>query len=159
MSTTVEGGPGDHLAYEHGAGFLLSRLGAMADREWNAFISGAGLGQADFAILTVLDEVGAQLQRDAALRAAMDPRNAVPVVAALVERGLVLVERDEADRRTKRLRISEEGSRRLALLRDSLVPERGDFFSPLTPEEYALLSEMLARVYRARIGRHGTAEA
>jgi DNA-binding MarR family transcriptional regulator len=158
-------------AYEHGAGFLLARLGSMAESDWTRFISAVGLTQAEFAVLSVLDRsvldesARAELhgrgpeharhdalrQGDVAARAAIDARNAVAVVARLIERGLVTAESDPADRRVKLLRIADSGVRLVSTISQQLRRERSDFFSALSIQEYARLCELLGRVYRARV--------
>lgn len=142
-----DGSPG----YEHGGGFLLARLGAMAESNWKAFITEVGLTQAEFTILTVLSEGGRLRQRDVAAKAAIDARNAVPVVTGLTTRGLVVVGTDPGDRRAKMLRISSDGVTLVSRIKDRLRTERSDFFSPLAPAEYAQLCGLLGRVYRSRI--------
>jgi len=137
--------------YEHGGGFLLARLGAMAASNWKSFISEMGLSQAEFTILTVLSEGGRLRQRDVAARAAIDARNAVPIVTGLTTRGLVLAGTDPGDRRAKMLRISGDGAALMSTITDRLRTERSDFFAPLAPAEYARLCAMLGRIYRARI--------
>lgn len=153
-------------AYEHGAGFLLARLGSMAESDWTRFISAVGLTQAEFAVLSVLDESArpalhgrgpeharhdALRQGDVAARAAIDARNAVAVVARLIERGLVTAESDAADRRVKLLRIADSGVSLVSTISQQLRRERSDFFSALSTQEYARLCELLGRVYQARI--------
>jgi DNA-binding MarR family transcriptional regulator len=142
-----DGTPG----YEHGGGFLLARLGAMAEGNWKIVITEAGLTQAEFTILTVLSEGARLRQRDVAARAAIDARNAVPIVSNLTARGLVLAEPDIGDARAKMLRISSKGTTLMETITDRLRGERSDFFSPLSSAEYSHLCELLSRVYRARI--------
>jgi DNA-binding MarR family transcriptional regulator len=141
-----DGTPG----YEYGGGFLLARLGTMAESNWKEFITEVGLTQAEFTILTVLSEGGQLRQRDAAARAAIDARNAVPIVSDLTTRGLVLAEPDLGDARVKMLRISSKGATLVETITDRLRAQRSDFFSPLTPAEYSQLCGLLSRVYRAR---------
>jgi DNA-binding MarR family transcriptional regulator len=139
------------LSYVRGAGFLLARLGAMAERGWSSFISASGLTQAEFSVLVVLYEVGSMRQGSVAKRAALDPRNAVATVAALASRGLVTSTIDPSDRRAKLLCISETGKRCLKRVWALLRSERSDFFQPLNETEYAQLSELLYRVYSAHL--------
>jgi DNA-binding MarR family transcriptional regulator len=144
--------------FERGAGFLLSRLGAMAEREWARIISAVKLTQAEFYILTLLDEIGRMRQRDVAIRAALDPRNVVETVAKLTRRRLIVVESDEYDGRAKNLSISTEGKARLERLREVLVSERASFFAPLSVDEYRQLCALLARVYDQRVQDHRSSD-
>ena len=138
--------------HTHGAGFLLERLGTMAEQEWKTFISAEGLTTAQFTVLTVLAETGPITQREVARRATVDPRNIVPTIAGLTARELILADADPSDRRAKVIRLSPTGTRRLAAITDRLRAERSDFFAPLSPTEYEQLSALLDRVYRARVG-------
>lgn len=142
-----DGTPG----YEHGGGFLLARLGAMAESNWKLVITEVGLTQAEFTILTVLSEGARLRQRDVAARAAIDARNAVPIVSSLTNRGLLLAGSDIGDARAKMLRISSKGSNLMETITDRLRSEKSDFFSPLSSAEYSQLCGLLSRVYRARI--------
>lgn len=156
MSITPAAGAAPPLdtapAYQRGAGFLLARLGAIAENNWKAFIADVGLTQAEFAILSVLADGTSVRQRDAAVRAIIDPRNAVPVVASLTRRELVVAESDARDGRAKLLRISTNGARLLGQVTARLLGERSGFFSALSPAEYDLLCGLLDRVYRSHLG-------
>jgi DNA-binding MarR family transcriptional regulator len=139
------------LSFERGAGFLLSRLGKMAERDWARVIDEVELTQTEFYLLTVLEEVGSIRQRELAIRAALDPRNAVASIARLTARGLIVSMVDKADRRVKGLAISLKGRSQLDMLRERLASERAVFFGPLTSKEYQRFCILLLRLYDARV--------
>jgi DNA-binding MarR family transcriptional regulator len=139
--------------YEHGGGFLLSRLGALADRQWGRFISDAGLTQVEFSILAVLADGKSLRQSQLARHAAVDARNVVASVARLAERGLVRTESDSHDRRAKQIRVTKAGTAAFASLQTSVAPLRGTFFEPLTHGEYTQLCHLLGRVYDRHLTR------
>ncbi len=141
-------------AFRSGAGFLLSRVGRLAEREWAAFLAKSAVTQAEFTVLAVLHDLGPVRQRDLARHAVVDPRNVVATVAQLTTRGLVTGTADAADRRSKVLTLTEAGTRELEDLTTRIGAGRRAFFAALTGDEYESLSRLLAKVYDAH-----TAEA
>jgi MarR family transcriptional regulator, transcriptional regulator for hemolysin len=144
---------GRFAEYRHGAGFLLARLGAMAERDWNVHLKSVGLVQSEFTVLVVLSSGESLRQSDVAERAGVDPRNLVPVVARLSARGLVESRESPSDGRVKLLRISNAGVRQLSLLDAEVTPAGKEFFGALSSEEYTALCDLLDRVYAARLQR------
>lgn len=138
-----------HPAFKLGAGFLLSRVGRFAEREWAAFLTESALAQAEFTVLAVLHDLGPLRQRDLARHAVVDPRNIVATVAHLTARGLVTGTVDPADRRSKMLSLTKAGDRQLEDLATRIGAERRRFFAALTRDEYETLSRLLAKVYDA----------
>lgn len=128
-------------------GFFSPRLGALAARSWGAVLHRVGLTQTEFVVLVAIPEDGAMRQCELAAAAGMDPRNLVPVVAALTGRGLISARPDPSDGRAKRLELSEAGAELLQGLEAELRPEREAFFGVLAPDEYARLCELLETVY------------
>ena len=142
-------------AFEHGAGFLLARLGAIAEREWGAVVRAAGLRRADYAVLVVLEEAERRgevlTQRQIAERVGVDPRNMVATAARLREEGRIDASTDPGDGRARRIRLTESGRRACGALRRDLERGRTEFFDPLDADEYDTLCELLGRVYAARL--------
>ena len=93
------------VSFREGAGFLISRLGGMVEKEWGSLLRDVGLTQAEFAILATLADGATVRQRDLAIHVGSDPRNIVPVVASLTDRGLVDVAPALEDRRVKQIRL------------------------------------------------------
>jgi len=129
-------------AFRSGAGFLLSRVGRLAEREWAAFLADSAVTQAEFTVLAVLHDLGPVRQRDLARHAVVDPRNVVATVA-------VAGTTDAADRRSKMLNTTNAGTRELKDLATRISAERHRFFAALTFDEYETLTRLLAKVYDA----------
>jgi len=143
--------PSRFRSYRRGAGFLLARLGAAAERDWHAFLREAGLTHSEFAVLTVCLPEEPMRQSELARRAGMDARNAVPVVAELTGRGLLSSEPDPQDGRAKRIRATPRARALLDGLEAALGSPREQFFAPLTSSEYLTLCELLERLYLANL--------
>ena len=77
----------------------------MVEKEWGSLLRDVGLTQAEFAILATLADGAMVRQRDLAIHVGSDPRNIVPVVASLTDRGLVEVAPALEDRRVKQIRL------------------------------------------------------
>jgi hypothetical protein len=96
-------------AFEHGTGFLLSRLGTLAERAWSTRLAEHALTPTQYVVLAVLDGHQALGQGQLAWLAGIDARNLVAVLDALRDRELVL---RTVDRSTPSL-ASASGSRTL----------------------------------------------
>lgn len=152
MSITNRGKlPSRLLSYQRGAGFLLARVGAAVARNWHAILSEAGLSQSEFALLTACLAGEPIRQAELARRAAMDSRNAVPVVAKLTQRGLLASEPDPEDGRAKRIRATPQARALLDDLETALTAPREQFFAPLSANEYQSLCDLLERLYLANL--------
>ena len=133
------------VSFREGAGFLISRLGGMVEKEWGSLLRDVGLTQAEFAILATLADGAMVRQRDLAIHVGSDPRNIVPVVASLTDRGLV------EDRRVKQIRLSVEGANLLDTVQIMLAPSRAKFFRGLSDAEYDQLCHLLRVVYSSAV--------
>lgn len=149
MSTTDAVRNTRRPAFRSGAGFLLSRVGRLAEREWAAFLAESAVAQSEFTVLAVLHDLGPLRQRDLARHAVVDPRNVVATVASLTARDLVTGTADATDRRSKMLSLTDEGGRALEGLTTRIGAERRRFFNALTSDEYKTLSRLLALLYEA----------
>lgn len=139
--------PSRLTTYEHGAGFLLARLGATVERQWREVLRSVGLTQSEFAIVTACPVDEPIRQSELAKRAGLDARNAVPVVAALVRRGLLSSEPDPRDGRARLIRATPLARELSAQLEALLTFPRERFFEPLSTQEYDTLCELLERLY------------
>lgn len=148
-ATTVTRAP----AFRSGAGFLLSRVGRLAEREWAEFLAQSAVTQAEFTILAVLHDLGATRQGDLARHAVVDRRNVVATVAKLTSRGLIATTADPADRRGKVLSLTVAGTREAENLGHRTGAGRDQFFDALTSDEYETLNQLLAKVYDAHTAK------
>src|SRR5439155_19452470 len=101
------------------SGFMLSRLGAEARRLWARMLGEHEVTPAQFGVLMALDLLGETYQQRLCAFVGIDPRNAVPVLDALRELGLVNRAPDPADRRRQLLRLSPAGRALVGELRVS----------------------------------------
>jgi DNA-binding MarR family transcriptional regulator len=75
----------------------------------------------------------------------VDPRNAVPIIDALAEQGLVSREVDPSDRRRRVLQLTARGRAVAGNLASGAAEIETDLLRPLAPDEQASLRRMLPR--------------
>jgi DNA-binding MarR family transcriptional regulator len=96
-------------------GYLLARVGAASRRMWARMLAGHGLTPHHFGVLMLLDQAGAASHQDLSHGVGIDPRNAVPVIDHLAQRGLVQRQPDPTDRRRNTITLTTAGH---AILQD-----------------------------------------
>lgn len=136
-------------AFERGTGFLLSRLGTLAERGWSALLSEHGLTPTQYVVLVVLSGHGALGQGRLAQLTGVDARNLVAVLNALQRRELVVRTVGPADARRRELRLSPAGEARVQALAASAETGRDEFLGALSLDERRRLNTLLQRVYDA----------
>lgn len=138
--------PGHGLAFEGGTAYLLSLTGSVARRSWSRMLAERGLTPHHYGMLLALNELGAIGQQRLSVLIGIDPRNAVPLVDALAEAGLLVREVDVGDRRRRVLALTDSG-RDMAgdLIRTGVAIER-HFFRSLDAAEQAELHRLLLRL-------------
>lgn len=105
--------------------------------------------RSDFAVLAALTEFGALTQADLGRRLGLDRANVNGIVARLEDDGLVQRSADEADRRRRLLRPTDEGSSRLADLEQLATAVQDELLAPLDAGEREQLRVLLDRVLDA----------
>jgi len=116
----------------------------MADANLDAQAGGApALG----ALLRLADEDGIS-QAELARRQRVEAPSMCRMVDRLERDGLVSRERDLADRRVIRVRITPAGRAAAALGREAVTELEDRAFSALTPDERQTLSELLGRLLK-----------
>ena len=101
----VPGGP----SFLDSTWYLMARAGSLAYQRWAAMITDFDVSPTQYKVLMTLGDSGALCQQRLAELIDIDPRNAVPIVESLVERGLIGREVDPADRRRRLLDLSPAG--------------------------------------------------
>ncbi|MEV0970982.1 MarR family winged helix-turn-helix transcriptional regulator [Microtetraspora glauca] len=149
--TSIDGPP----EYEHGTGFLLSRLGALAARSWAAFLAAHGLTQSQYTVLVVLGEQGPQGQRRLAQLIAVDARNIVAVLDALADRGLIERRSDPEDRRRRIVALTADGVALVDTLAAAATVRQDDFLRALDGRDRRRLNDLLGRLYDAHVPPRG----
>lgn len=141
--------PPGPLAFQASTWYLLSLAGSQARHLWADMLAQCHLSPSQFKVLRALSESGPLGQHQLAALIAVDPRNAVPLVDGLEERGLLAREIDAADRRRRVLTLTAHGQELATDLASVAAEIETDFLSPLTGAEQASLRQMLLSLLRA----------
>ncbi|HLH59164.1 MAG TPA: MarR family transcriptional regulator [Streptosporangiaceae bacterium] len=135
-------GPG-RLSFQDRTGYLLARAGWLSRHRWASMIGEFDINPSQYKALICLAELGPLCQRQLAELIAVDPRNCVPIVDSLAERGLVARDVDPADRRRRVLGLTGQGKRLAVELTAVQDRTEADILSPLDPAQQDLLRRML----------------
>ena len=131
------------LAFQRGNWYLLYKAGGLARQRWNAMLAQLNVSPTQYGALMALGEAGRLGQHRLAELIGVDPRNAVPIIDALAEQGLVSREIDPSDRRRRVLALTTRGRAVVANLASVAAEIETDLLRPLTPDEQASLRRML----------------
>jgi DNA-binding MarR family transcriptional regulator len=134
------------------SGFMLARLGAEARRLWTRMLGEHELTAAQFGVLMALDALGESYQQRLSGFVGIDPRNAVPVVDALRERGLVVRAPDPGDRRRQLLRLSPVGRGLVDRLREAGAGIEDELLNGLSTRDRAALNRLLGKLFESVYG-------
>lgn len=134
---------GGGLAFEGSTGYLLSRAGSIARRRWAQMLAERGLTPHHYGMLMALDELGASGQQRLSELIGIDPRNAVGVIDALADRGLLVREVDATDRRRRLLMLTDSGREAVGDLTETGVEVEAHFLRALDPADQRELHRML----------------
>ena len=129
-------------------GYLLARLGAESRRRWARMLAERELTPHHFGALMVLDHHGTTHQQRLSELIGIDPRNAVPVVDLLYQRGLVQRTTDPTNRRRHALTLTPAGQEMLEVLRHEGNAVEDDLLAGLTNRERATLHTLLGKLLR-----------
>jgi MarR family transcriptional regulator, lower aerobic nicotinate degradation pathway regulator len=126
--------------------FVLKRLGfAARDRSHEAF-EGTGLSAFHFAVLALLEEDPRETQAVIADALGYDRSQVVRLLDELEERRLVVRKRDPDDRRRHLVKLTADGARALANLREVVARLEDGFLAPLDAQDRATLHRLLLRL-------------
>jgi DNA-binding MarR family transcriptional regulator len=135
--------------FERGTGFLLSRLGTLAERTWSSLLAEHGLTPTQYVVLVVLSGQAAVGQGQLARLAGIDGRNLVAVLDALEHGSLVARAVDPDDARRRELRLTARGEALVKALARDAAAGRDEFLRGLDDDERRQLNALLQRVYAA----------
>ena len=136
--------PRQGLAFEGGTGFLLSRAGALARRSWTQMLTERGLSPHQYGMLMALGELRHPCgQQQLSELIGIDPRNAVPIIDVLVDRGLLSREIDPNDRRRRLLALTTAGRDMVHDLTNTGVHIEARFLQALDPDDRNELHRIL----------------
>jgi MarR family transcriptional regulator, lower aerobic nicotinate degradation pathway regulator len=144
MSGLVLAGPPKELL--QASTFLLKRVGFAARDSAHGAFEGTGLSPVHFAVLALLEEDPRETQAVIADALGYDRSHLVRLLDELEERELVVRKRDPDDRRRHVVKLTPEGTRALARLRDVVAALETDFLAPLDAEDRETLLRLLLRL-------------
>src|SRR5512132_83809 len=137
------GGPAEPADLRSSTGYLLARLGAESRRRWARMLADHGLTPHHFGILMTLDHLGVAHQRRLSQLVGIDPRNAVPLLDLLQQRGLIERTGDPADRRRRAIALTPAGQKMLNELRQAADAVEADMLKDLDDHQQASLHRLL----------------
>jgi DNA-binding MarR family transcriptional regulator len=127
--------------------YLLSRTGKIARGRLVGRFAERGLRLWHHAVLAALADFGPHVQRDLAVRLAIDPSDMAKIVEELAGAGRVERARDAADRRRITVTLTDAGRTLLAELDAEAAAVQDEVLGPLTGTEREQLDALLQRVF------------
>ncbi len=146
MSDQPIGPPGLPDALKRYTGFLLSRMGIVAQKQFSARLETLGVTTRMWGALNVLDAAGAITQHALCKGTGMDPSTMVSTIDELEARGLVERRPHPSDRRAHALHITDAGRETLARGRRIARQAQEELLAPLNEEEREQLRSLLLRL-------------
>jgi DNA-binding MarR family transcriptional regulator len=135
-----------HEALVRHTGFLISRMGMVAQRAFADRMAKIGLTPRAWGALNVLDTEGAITQQALGRCIGMDPSTMVSTIDELEAQGLVERRRNPQDRRAHALHLTAKGRRTLAKGREVAGRAQEELLAPLNAEERQQLHQLLLRL-------------
>lgn len=129
----------------HYTGFLFRRAQQVHVAAWQQHVS-ASVTSVQFGVLAVLDRRPDASQQDLCEELDLDRSTIADLVGRLERHGHLERERDDADRRRNRLRLSAQGRATLEELRPRAERVEHVLTDALAPEERATLRSLLLKV-------------
>jgi DNA-binding MarR family transcriptional regulator len=148
-----------HEALVRSTGFLISRLGWVAQKRFAERIAGVGLTPRGWGALNVLDKEGAVTQHTLCKCMGMDPSSMVATIDELEAKGLVERRRNPHDRRAHALHVTDEGRATLSEGRKLARRAQDELLAPLDREEREQLHALLLKLVEHTSGDAGRAAA
>lgn len=140
------GAPGLHAALLRNTGYLVSRLGHYAARQFGERLSSLGLTSRMWGALNVLAADDGITQQQLGRAIGMDPSSMVATIDELESLGYVERRPHPSDRRARALHITEAGREALERGRRLAREAHEELLAPLSGEERAQLHELLLRL-------------
>jgi MarR family transcriptional regulator, lower aerobic nicotinate degradation pathway regulator len=126
--------------------WLVSRVALRAAKVVGAELDAAGVKRKHFAVLVALAEGGPASQADLGRGLALDRSDLHAVVAELERDGFVDRERDPADARRNRVKLTPRGRAQIRRLDAKVEAAQDELLAPLSKAERAELIRLLTRV-------------
>jgi DNA-binding MarR family transcriptional regulator len=146
-----------HAALMRHTGFLISRMGMVAQKQFAERMESLGLTPRMWGALNVLDAEGAITQHALGKSVGIDPSSMVSTIDELERQGLVERRRHPSDRRAHALHVTTLGKRTLARGRELAKQSQAELLEPLNAEEREQLHALLLRlaIHSAGVGKEG----
>ena len=135
-----------HEALVRNPGFLISRLGWFAQKQFSERIATVGLTPRAWGALNVLDKEGEITQHALCRAIGMDPSSMVATIDDLEAHGLVERRRNPNDRRAHALHVTDKGRTTLAEGRKLARQAQEELLGPLSRDEREQLHGLLLRL-------------
>jgi DNA-binding MarR family transcriptional regulator len=135
-----------HAALIRHTGFLISRMGMVAQKQFAERMESLGLTPRMWGALNVLEAEGAITQHALGKCVGIDPSSMVATIDELERQGLVERRRHPSDRRAHALHVTPLGKRTLVHGRKLAIQAQSDLLAPLSPEEREQLHALLLRL-------------
>jgi DNA-binding MarR family transcriptional regulator len=143
------GPAGFHEALAKHTGFLISRLGMVAQKRFAELLEALELNTRMWGVLNVLDAEGTITQHALGKLVGIDPSSMVSTIDELEAKGLVERRPHPTDRRAHALYMTEDGRKTLARGRKLARTAQDELLAPLTAHEREQLHSMLLRLAEA----------
>lgn len=129
-------------------GYLLARAGSESRRRFVEALARQDLTLAAYSVLMILGGTGSATQRQLGDAVGIDPRNLVPILDDLQERGFITRDAHPADRRRHAVKLSPSGRAKLGRLAAVGTAAELQLLEPLSAAERKQLGRLLAKLLR-----------
>jgi DNA-binding MarR family transcriptional regulator len=143
------GPPGLHRSLTPHTGFLISRMGLVAQKRFAERLESLKLTPRMWGALNVLAAEGAITQHALGKCVGIDPSSMVSTLDELEAQGLVERRRHPSDRRAHALHLTAEGRQSLGRGRELAERAQEELLAPLDPDERDQLHGLLLRLAEA----------
>jgi DNA-binding MarR family transcriptional regulator len=127
-------------------GFLISRIGVIAQKRFSAKLESVGLTPRMFGALNVLEAEGPVTQGALCKGIGMDPSSMVSTIDELEAKGLVERRPHPGDRRAHALHVTDSGRETLLRGRKVALAAQDELLAPLSDDEREQLRSLLLRI-------------
>jgi len=128
-------------------GYLLAWVGAESRRRWARMLLERDLTPHHFGVLMSLEQLGAASQQHLSRLVGIDPRNAVPLIDLLEDRGLIARAPDPEDRRRHAVSLTTTGRSILTELRHAADEVEDQMLKHLDAAERRSLHDALTKLF------------
>jgi DNA-binding MarR family transcriptional regulator len=146
MADANRSAPRPHPALARNTGYLVSRMGWFAARQFGLRLATLGLTTRMWGVLNVLDAEEAVSQQQLGRAVGMDPSSMVATIDELEAKGWVERRRHPTDRRAHALYLTDAGRETLGRGRALSREAQEELLAPLSADERRQLHDLLLRL-------------